>query len=102
MPFFICKITKKFEHILGRALILLFNDDTSPLKHLPENEAIIACTFHASELCTEVYKTMKHLNLTFLKEIASSKSPANRIHSQSNHKLYSTVDLIKQNLALLV
>ena len=79
------KSLQKIEKIQERALRFLYNDHTSSYYALLVKSGI--CYMRVSRLrslCIEIYKTMKDLNPTFMKDLFEFKSSTNPTRSQRN------------------
>ena len=79
------KTLQKVEKIQERALSFLYNDLTSSYDAFLVKSG--RCYMHISRLrslCIEIYKTMKDLNPTFMKDLFEFKSSTNPTRSQGN------------------
>ena len=92
---------QKIEKIQERALRFLYNDHLSSYSELLEKSE--RCTMHVSRLrvlCIEIFKTLMHLNLSFMSEIfkikssrSSSRNPYNLQHHRPNQVTFGSNSL---------
>ena len=79
------KSLQEIEKIQERVLRFLYNDHSSSCDALLVKSG--RCYMHVSRLrslCIEIYKTIKDLNSTFMKDLFEFKSSTNSTHSQRN------------------